>query len=173
MERATDSLVGEAGGTHLLRVEHVAPVDEDAPPHRATERLPVLRCQLGPIGHEHRGVRVGHGFCDGLHLHRAVQVGRFRNRVPGAHGRPLGDETAGEHEARRFAHVVRVRLEGEPEQRDRRVPQGAEVLLELPNHPALLELVDLDHRVQELEVVAGVGGELLEGERVLWKTTPP
>ena len=46
----------------------------------------------------------------------------------------------------------------------RRLPRW---LLELPDHAPLLKLVDLDHRVQELEVVAGVRSELLEGQRVL------
>ena len=44
---------------------------------------------------------------------------------------------------------------------------AAEVLLELRDHAPLLQLVDLDHRRQELEVVARVRGELLERERVL------
>ncbi len=40
----------------------------------------------------------------------------------------------------------------------------------LPIDPALLQLVDLDDRRQELEVVAGVAGELLEGGDIFGKT---
>ena len=40
-------------------------------------------------------------------------------------------------------------------------------------HPPLLQLVDLDHRGQELEVVAGVAGELLQRRGVLWKARAP
>ena len=47
-----------------------------------------------------------------------------------------------------------------------RLPSSVpEVLLELADDPALLQLVDLDHRGQQLEVVARVAGELLEGGR--------
>ena len=45
--------------------------------------------------------------------------------------------------------------------------QVAEVLLQLPDHAPLLQLVHLDHRGEQLEVVARVAGELLERERVL------
>ena len=45
------------------------------------------------------------------------------------------------------------------------------MLLELAEDPPLLQLVHLDHRVQQLEVVAGVRGELLERDAVLRKTT--
>ena len=38
---------------------------------------------------------------------------------------------------------------------------------ELGDHAPLLQLVDLDHRVEQLEVVAGVAGELLERRDVL------
>ena len=46
----------------------------------------------------------------------------------------------------------------------RRLPRW---LLQLPDHAPLLQLVHLDDRVQELEVVARVRGELLQRERVL------
>ena len=42
-----------------------------------------------------------------------------------------------------------------------------EVLLELGDHAPLLQLVDLDHRVQQLEVVARVARELLQRGDVL------
>ena len=41
--------------------------------------------------------------------------------------------------------------------------------VQLADHPPLLQLVHLDHGVQELEVVAGVGRQLLQRERVLRK----
>ena len=58
-------------------------------------------------------------------------------------------------------------LKARPEQRDRLAAQLAEVLLELLDHAPLLELVDLDDRGQQLEVVAGVAGELLQRRDVL------
>ena len=43
----------------------------------------------------------------------------------------------------------------------------AEVMLELADHAPLLQVVDLDHGGEQLEVVAGVAGELLERLHVL------
>ena len=60
-----------------------------------------------------------------------------------------------------------MRLEGQPEQRDATVAQRPEMVLELADHPALLELVDLDHAGQQLEGVAGVAGQLLQRGDVL------
>ena len=71
------------------------------------------------------------------------------------------------HKARRLAQVVRARLEGEPEHGDPLVVEVAEMLLELLDDAPLLELVHLDHRGEQLEVVAGVPCELLEGGDVL------
>ena len=166
--RAADAVVGEAGRTQLGRVEHVPAVDQQRIPHAPGRLAPVELGELGPLGHEHGRVgaverlqRVG---ADRRLRQRRDAVG---DRVPRAHVRALGDEPAGEHEARRLAHVVGVRLEREPEQRDRLAAQAAEVLLQLPDHAPLLQLVHLDHGVQELEVVARVRGELLQRERVL------
>src|SRR5262249_56405511 len=48
-----------------------------------------------------------------------------------------------------------------------------EVLLELVDHSALLQLVDLDHGRQQLEVVARIRSELLQGVRVFGEAAPP
>ena len=47
------------------------------------------------------------------------------------------------------------------------------MLLELADHAPLLQLVDLDHRGQELEVIAGVPSQHLQGGDVLRKTGAP
>ena len=91
------------------------------------------------------------------------------DRVVGRDLRAVGLQPRGEHERGRLAHVVGVRLEGEPEQRDPLAHERAEVLLELGDHAPLLQLVDLDDRGEQLEVVAGVAGELLERGDVLGK----
>src|SRR5439155_21780017 len=54
-----------------------------------------------------------------------------------------------------------------PEQRDRLPAEPAEMLLQLRDHAPLLQLVDLDHGGEELEVVARVAGELLQRGDVL------
>ena len=50
------------------------------------------------------------------------------DRVPGDDVGALGEQAPGEHERRRLARVVRVRLEGEPEQRDPLAAERAEEL---------------------------------------------
>ena len=108
------------------------------------------RRDLVPLGDDHG--RVGAA--------AARRAGSRAGRRPGSSGRassiatgsqartcaPSASRRDGEHEARRLPHVVRVRLEGEAEQRDRLAAQRAEMLRQLADHPALLELVDLDHR---------------------------
>jgi hypothetical protein len=167
---AADALVREPERAHLRRIEQVAAVDEHLARHPLAGRGPVELAQLGPLGHDHGGVRsverperrVGD-------LH-PVDEASVRDGVPRAHVRPFGEQPSGEHEARGLAHVVRARLEREAEERDPLAAQRPEVSLQLADHAPLLELVDLDHGVQELEAVARVRGELLERERVLWET---
>ena len=76
------------------------------------------------------------------------------DRVVHAHVRALALEPARQHEARGLADVVGVRLEGHAEQRDLLADQRAEVLLQLADRAPLLQLVDLDDRGEQLEVVA-------------------
>ena len=64
-------------------------------------------------------------------------------------------------------------LEREAEQRDPLADERAQVLGELRDHPPLLQLVDLDHRVQQLEVIAGVAGELFSAETSFGKQRAP
>src|SRR2546421_444473 len=75
-----------------------------------------------------------------------------------------------EHERGSLAEVVRVGLEGKPKERHGLPAELAEVFLELADDSPLLQLVDLDHRVQELEVVAGVRRELLQRNAVFRET---
>src|SRR5581483_1213291 len=97
---------------------------------------------------------------------------RVRDRIPGDDVRPLEEEARREDDARRLPEVVRVRLEGHPEERDPTAPQRPEVLLELRDDAPLLQLVHLDDGVQQLEVVARVAGEQLQERDVFWKTAP-
>src|SRR5204862_7645463 len=97
----------------------------------------------------------------------AEQVRRVRDRIPGADFGPLGEQTRGQDEARRLTQVVRARLVRESQERDLLAAQTAEVLLQLADDAPLLQLVDLDHRGQELELVAGAPRQLLERADVL------
>ena len=76
-------------------------------------------------------------------------------------------EAGGEHQRGGLAHVVGVGLERQPQQGHGLAHQRtAEMPLELAYHPALLQLVYLDHSRQQLEVVAGVARQLLESAHV-------
>src|SRR5205085_4239492 len=82
-------------------------------------------------------------------------------------GGALALQSPGQHEARGLADVVRVWLERQSEQGDLLARERPQVLLQLPDRAPLLELVDFDDGGQELEVVAAVAGQLLEGLDVL------
>src|SRR6188472_3165117 len=56
-----DPLVDEPRGAHRLRVERVAPVDDDVAGHRLGGGGPVERPERVPLRDEHDGVRVAHG----------------------------------------------------------------------------------------------------------------
>src|SRR3954468_655538 len=167
-----DALVHQPGRADRGRVERVAPVDEHVAGHRAGDRGEVDAPELVPLGDEHDRVGVAHaaervvGELEPGHEPPRLLLGDRGVRADARAGR-LRPRT--EHERRRLAHVVRVRLEGEAEQRDALAHERAEVLLELADHPPLLQLVDLDDRVEELEVVARVAGELLERAHIFWK----
>src|SRR6185437_10112360 len=62
---------------------------------------------------------------------------------------------------------------GQPEQSDALADETPEMLLELGDHTALLQLIDLDHGREQLEVVARVAGKLLERIDVLGEATAP
>ena len=152
------------------RVEEVAAVDDQRPRHPLRHLGPVELGELAPLGDQDRGV----GALERLqrragHLDRAEQfAGALAgDRVVGDHLRPLALQPRRQDQARGLAHVVGVGLEGEAEQRHALAEQRAEVLLELADHAPLLQLVDLDHRGQQLEVVAGVAGQHLQRGHVL------
>ena len=159
----------EPGGAQLVGIEHVAPVDDDGLRIGCAPRPSRARASSGHSVTTHGGVgaveRVERRLARSRR--RARCAAPVRDRVPGADLGALGEQPAGEHEARRLAHVVGARLEREPEERDLLPAQRAEAPLELADHAPLLQLVHLDHGVQELEVVARVRRELLQRERVL------
>src|SRR3954471_5735574 len=165
-----DALVGEARAGDAGAVERVAPVDDEVAPHAGGHLRPVEVGELRPFGDEHDRIGAVDGCERGVReldaLHEPAR-GVLGDRVIGPHPRAVGLQPAGEHERRRLAHVVGVRLERQAEQGDLTPDERTEMLLELGDDAPLLELVDLDDGGQELEVVAGVAGELLEGRDIL------
>src|SRR6188472_1418434 len=171
--RSSDALVDEPGRANRVGVERVAPVDDDVAGHRRGHRVPVERAEDLPLGHEHGGVRAAHGrdriVGEGDPAHELARL-RLGHRVVRADARAGGLEAGAEDERGRLPHVVRLGLEREPEERDLLVDERAAALLVLGDDAPPLELGDLDDRVEELEVVARVAGELLEGRYILRKT---
>src|SRR4051812_15847874 len=167
-----DALVDQTRRAHGLRVQRVAAVDEHLAAHRVGDGAQVDALELVPLRDEHHGVGAADGAervvgeLEARHEPPRLVLG---DRVVRAHVRAGGLEPRAEHERGRLAHVVGVRLEREAEQRDVLADERAEMLLELADDAALLELVDLDDGVEQLEVVAGVAGELLEGGDILGK----
>src|SRR5439155_6691213 len=52
----SDPLVDQAYCSHRLRIERVAPVDDDVSPHRRRHMREVELHELRPLGHEHQRV---------------------------------------------------------------------------------------------------------------------
>src|SRR4051812_32950487 len=171
---AADALVREARGHQRVAVEEVASVDDQRVSHALLDLTgPVELRELRPFGHENRTVsaveRVERAVAE---LGATDQLGRSPHcdRVVDAHVRALALEARSKHECRRLTDVVGVRLESQPEQRDLLPDERPEVLLQLRDDAALLQLVDLDHRGEQLEVVARVAGELLQRRDVFRET---
>src|SRR5919197_1268513 len=152
---APHALVRETCRGERLAVEVVASVDDERRLHDVLYIVrPVEFLELCPFGHEHCAVRPVE------RLERRVadlHAGTEHTRRPltghwivRPHIRALALKPAGEYQAGGLANVVGVRLEGHAEQRDLLADQGAEVLLQLADRPALLELVDLNDGGEEL-----------------------
>src|SRR3954470_6436322 len=171
--RSPDALVGQPGRRDGRGIERVAPVDDELAAHGLGHRVEVELFELVPLGDEHGRVGPGHraervvGELESRHQLARLLLG---HRVVGADLRPRGLQARAEHERGRLAHVVGVGLEGQAEQGDLATHQRAEVLLELGHDTALLQLVDLDDRVEELEVVARVAAQLLQRSHSHGKT---
>src|ERR671937_1085039 len=160
---AAYALVGEPRSDEPLAVEEVPAVDDQRRLHQALHVvLPVELRELGPFGDEHRTVRPLERLvrrradlhAGSEHLGRAPAG----DRIVGPHVRALALKPPGQHKAGGLPDVVGVRLEGDSEQRYVPSDERAEVLLELADGAPLLELVHLDDRGEELEVVAAVAG---------------
>src|SRR3954471_3546635 len=175
---APHALVREAGGGERLAVEVVAAVDDQRRLHGVLYIVrPVEVLELWPLGDEHRAVgaleRLERRVAD-LHARAEHARGALpRHRVVRAHVRALALEPAGEHEAGGLTDVVGVRLERHAEERDLLAHEAVQMLLQLADGAPLLELVYFDDGGEELEVVAGVAGELFEGGDVFRKAAAP
>src|SRR5438067_3587593 len=102
-------------------VVDVAPVDDDGPAHQLLHTCHVELPELVPFGDEHERIRTSG------HLVRVLPIFDLRqqhlraldrSRVVSPHLGAGGEQDARDVDARRLAHVVGVRLEGEAEQSD-------------------------------------------------------
>ena len=171
--RPADALVGEAGCAQRLVVEEVPPVHDERVAHQVLHRpRPVELAELRPLGDEHGGVGARRApprrYLAMRSRRRAcssavrARPGRRRARVAPSPSRRWASTSA---VASRTSSVFG--LNATPSSAISLLDERAEVLLELADRAPLLQLVHLDHRRQQLEVVAGVAGELLERRDVL------
>ena len=125
--------------------------------------------QLDPLGHDHGGVCAANGV-RARSRRRRRPSGSFVPSATGSQARTSAP-SASRREARTIDGASRMSsvsgLKASPSSATVLAAQRAEMPLQLPDHPALLQLVHLDHRGEQLEVVARVRGELLERQRVL------
>ena len=117
-----DALVGEPGRADRVGVEEVAAVDHEPAAHRAGDlarsrgrRTRATRSPARPRPRPATASARRRLEVDALDQLARLLLG---DRVVGPHARAGGVQPRGQHERRRLAHVVGVRLEREPEQGD-------------------------------------------------------
>ena len=157
----------QAGRADRRGVQRVAAVDRRRARHRPGHRGPVELAELLPLGDEHDGVGARRrtssaSSANSTPLHAACappprRPGRRRaTRAPAACRRALSTSEV----ASRMSSVFG--LKARPSSAMRLPTSVPRCFCELAHDAALLQLVDLDDRVEQLEVVAGVARELLE-----------
>ena len=140
---------------------------------RASPRRPrpVELEELGPLGDEHDRVGIVRAHPSrNRRSEPADQLARLLlgDRIIRADHRASACSRAAStsEEAPRMSSVFG--LNASPSSATRLPTRPPRCLLQLGDHAALLQLVDLDHGVQQLEVVAGVAGQLLQRARRPW-----
>ena len=167
---AADALVDEAGGARAPRGRAGCGRRRSAASRIASRTSGVGEvAQLRPLGHDHGRVGAAHRL---EHRRRRARrrgssCARVGDRIPAAHLGALGEQpdASTSDGASRMSSVSG--LNASPSSATFLPRSEPRCFCELPDHAPLLELVDLDHRGEQLEVVAGVRRELLERERVL------
>ncbi len=156
--KSSDRMVLEAETAHALRLPQIAPVEDGGALELPAQSLEVQVSKLVPLCHEHHGVRavrrrigrITEGDEGGKEAPRIVH-GR---RIVHAHARPRRVQELNHLEALGLAHIVGIGLEGQAEHGHRLVVEGAQGLGDALHEVGGALAVDLDHRAQELEVIA-------------------
>ena len=149
-------------------IEHVAPVDQQRP--SASSSRTASQSTSASCGHSvtitaasapAAASSTASATCSTPSSPRACATGSQH-----AHVRALGEQASREHEAGASRTSSVFGLKARPSSAIVVPRSEPELLRELADHAALLELVHLDHRVQQLEVIPRVCRELLQGQRV-------
>jgi hypothetical protein len=156
--RPPDAVIGEA--LDLLGAIDVAQVDQDRLLHHRPQAFEIERPELSPFGDDDEGVGVlGAVIGPAGELDPADHLLGLRHSdgVVGAHPRAHVGERGDERDRRRLAHVVGVRLEGQPEDRDGLAAHAAaERRGDLARHAALSRFVDGGDRLDDAQRCLGV-----------------
>src|SRR5690606_11023645 len=158
---AADAVVGEAFAGDLLGVVLVATVDDQRRLQQPLQRSEIRAAEGFPLGHQAQRVgidgRLVLAFDDLQLLLGEPGLGEFAagrvngHRIEGPHLGAGGDQAVDQHHARRFAHVVGARLEGQPPDREGTAAEVAAVVGgNLVEQGVLLLLVARFNRLQQL-----------------------
>ena len=156
---AADRAIREAELLHLARIVEIAAVEDDRTRQRALDAREVRVPELVPLGDDDERV----GALERVVVRRRVgRSGRprrrrascMRHRIVRDDGRAALEQLVDQRERRRLAHVVGLRLEREPPDRDAcaRAASSPNALLELLEQHVLLPLVRLLDRVAARDI---------------------
>src|SRR5579859_813967 len=166
---AADGLVEEAFGHHFRRVVQVATVDQERVLHRLADPIQVQPTEFTPRRDQNE--RVG-TLGDGVRVRAQLDTrqqdrrGLVRGRVVRFDLCALGPEQVNDFDCGRFAQIVGIGLEGQTQDADGPVLDGAERAAHLLQHQPTHVAIDLHHGPQELRVRASHAGHVCEGLHV-------
>src|SRR2546423_2347146 len=169
---AANAAISETETPQQGGVVDVAPVDDDRSAHQLFHSCHVQLPELVPLGDEHERIRTGG------HLVRVLPIFHFRQqhlraldrgRVVSANFGAGSEQDARNVDARRLAHVVGVRLEGEPKQSDDATGQLLEQLAQHVDDYHALVAVDLHHGMQQSRVILVAFGYRGQGSDIFRK----
>ncbi|CAM2156829.1 hypothetical protein PT2222_30158 [Paraburkholderia tropica] len=169
--RATHRVILETEFLQRGRVVQIAAVEHDRRFQLRLQRFEIGRLENLPFGRDHQRVGAVGGFHRVLRVAQAFELlGRLRevefdhalrfldrDRVVRDHARAACEQFGDQRAARRFAHVVGVRLEGEAPETERAAREiGAEARDDLLREHLLLPFVDVLDRAQDLQRLAEI-----------------
>src|SRR5262245_30929357 len=152
---AADALVDEAVRFHFGRAIDIAQIDHDRVRHLRLQAIEVKCAKLSPLRDKHQrigtaGAEIGVVVILDIRqlLLRLFHADRIVRPYLCAHVEQAGHQ----RDRRRLAHVVGIRLEGQPEDGDGLAAQVAGGAGHLARHRALAVVVDAEHSLHDTKL---------------------